>query len=121
MDAELDPALGDYTGKRISTLANAVYIRLMTPLGSWWADPSVGSRLHELQRNKDVQRVRVLARQYAQAALDPLVRDRRARSVSVSAHSPAKDQSGAGRCLLLIEVEDNLGKRDSYSYQVPVG
>ncbi|MDR1946436.1 MAG: phage GP46 family protein [Desulfovibrio sp.] len=121
MDAELDPAVGDYTGKRISTLANAVYIRLMTPLGSWWADPTVGSRLHELQRNKDLDRIRVLARQYAQSALDPLVRDKRARSVHVQTYSPEKDQSGAGRCLLLIEVEDNLGNRESYSYQIKVG
>jgi phage gp46-like protein len=121
MDSELDPTLGDYTGKSIKTLANAVYLRLMTPLGSWWADPEVGSRLHELQRNKDVDRVRVLARQYAQAALDPLVRDKRARKVDVQTYSPAKDQSGAGRCLLLIEVEDNLGNRESYQYQVKVG
>ena len=40
MDAFLDPSSGDYTGERIATLANAVYLRLMTPLGGWWADPS---------------------------------------------------------------------------------
>ena len=43
MDKELDPRSGDYTGNTIDTLKNAVYIRLATPLGSWWADTSVGS------------------------------------------------------------------------------
>ena len=57
-----------------NNLANAVYLRLMTPLGSYWADPTLGSRLHELQREKDVSRVAVLARQYAEEALAPLVR-----------------------------------------------
>nr|MDN1656773.1 hypothetical protein [Escherichia coli] len=33
---------------------NAVYLRLATPLGSYWADALLGSRLHELKREKDV-------------------------------------------------------------------
>lgn len=55
MDTWIDPATGDYAGARISRLENAVYLRLMTPLGSWWADTSLGSRLHELAREKDVR------------------------------------------------------------------
>ena len=34
MDALLDPHTASYTGSRTSTLANAVYLRLATPLGS---------------------------------------------------------------------------------------
>lgn len=63
MDKELDPRSGDYTGNTIDTLKNAVYIRLATPLGSWWADTSVGSLLHLLQREKDLERVALLAEQ----------------------------------------------------------
>ena len=100
MDAFLDPSSGDYTGERIATLANAVYLRLMTPLGGWWADPSLGSRLHELTREKDVPRVRTLARQYAEQSLAPLVND--------------------GRCLLHVEVVDLTGRRSLYSYPVKV-
>ena len=33
-------------------LANAVWLRLATPLGSYWADATLGSRLHELQRDQ---------------------------------------------------------------------
>lgn len=119
-DAALNPYTGDYTGERIKTLANAVYIRLFTPLGSWWADPALGSRLHELQREKDLSRVRVLARQYAETALRPLVTSRRAKSVRVEAVSPSKDQSGGGRCLLIIEVEDATGTSQTYQFPVKV-
>lgn len=56
MDALLAPHTASYAGSRTSTLANAVYLRLATPPGSWWADPSLGSRLHELRRAKDLSR-----------------------------------------------------------------
>lgn len=56
MDAGIDPNTGDLSGQSINTLANAIFMRLETPLGSWWPDPSLGSRLHELQREKDLPR-----------------------------------------------------------------
>ena len=115
MGAFLDPHTGDYTGERINALANAVYLRLMTPLGGWWADPSLGSRLHELTRQKDRPRVSKLAVQYAEQALAPLVNDGRARSVSVTADMPHD-----GRCLLHVEVVDLTGRRSLYSYPVKV-
>ncbi len=62
MDACINPITGDLTGPRINTLGNAVYIRLMTPLGTWGKDTTVGSRLHELKRSKDLPRVCKLAK-----------------------------------------------------------
>lgn len=119
-DAELSPTTGDYTGKRIRHLGNAVYVRLQTPRGGYWADPRLGSRLHELAREKDVARVRVLARQYAEEALAPLVRDKRAKSVTVTTEDTPKDETGSGRMLLHIEVTDNTGKKSTYRYPVKV-
>lgn len=87
MDAGIDPATRDLTGERIATLQNAVYLRLMTPLGSWWADPSVGSLLYTLQREKDLPRVARQAEAYAREALQPLLDDGRARSITVQAVS----------------------------------
>ena len=52
MDPLLDPITGDYAGGTTRHLANAVYLRLMTPLGGWWADPELGSRLHLLSRSR---------------------------------------------------------------------
>ncbi len=119
-DAALDTLSGDYTGERISSLANAVYLRLMTPLGTWWADPSVGSRLHELEREKDVARVRRLAVQYAEQALQPLVADGRARAVSVTVSGLGRDDSGGGRCLLHVQVTDAAGRHETYTHPVRV-
>ena len=82
MDKELNPGTGDYTGRTVDTLQNAVYIRLMTPLGSWWADKTLGSLLHLLQREKDLQRVSLLAEQYADEALQPIVKSGRADKIT---------------------------------------
>lgn len=106
MDAGIDPTTGDLTGQRISTLANAVYLRLITPLGSYWADPLLGSRLHELRREKDKARVGTLTVQYAQQALQGLIDDGRATSVDVSA-----EQKHDGWLRLLIEVEAPTGRQ----------
>lgn len=101
MDKLLDPTTGDYAGTSTSTLANAVYLRLSIPLGSWWAQPDVGSKLHLLRREKDVTRVHKLARQYAEEALLPLTEaaDARARSIAVETF-----QEEPGWLLLLITV-----------------
>lgn len=75
MDALLDPQTGTYTpNQSVQGIENEVYIRLITPLGSYWADPKLGSRLHLLKREKDVYRVQVLARQYAEQALSACLR-----------------------------------------------
>lgn len=115
MDAQLDPSTSDYTGRRIDTLANAVYLRLMTPLGSYWAVPELGSRLHELRREKDRDRVFTLARQYAEQALSPILKDGRAQSIEVTT-----SRSVPGRCDLLIEVVDQSGREQTFSHHVRV-
>lgn len=122
MDAWIDPATGDYVieqgaAKRdpAAGLANAVYLRLMTPLGAWWAAPNVGSRLHELLRSKDLARVAVLARQYAQTALAPIVDDGRATSIEI-----ATEQPGNGRLHLVITVLAASGERLTFQHPVQV-
>lgn len=114
-DAAIDTLRGDYTGERISSLANAIYLRLMTPLGSWWADTALGSRLHELAREKDVPRIRRLAAQYAEQALAPLLTDGRARAVTVTAAQPHD-----GRCILHVTVTDATGQQQTYTHPVRV-
>lgn len=115
IDQAIDPYTGEYLPERINHLGNAVYIRLATPLGSWWADPSIGSRLHELAREKDVPRVGLLARQYSEQALQPLLDDGRARSITVTVQQPHN-----GRCLLLITVEDATGREQTFQHPVKV-
>lgn len=115
MDTYIAPLTQDYTDERISHLGNAVYLRIMTPRGSFWADPTLGSRLHELAREKDVPRIRVLTRQYVEQALQPLLDDGRARSLTVSVEQPHN-----GRCYFRVEVEDATGSCQTFSHFVRV-
>lgn len=85
MDSRIDPTTGDYDRTRIDDLGNAVYLRITVPLGSYWADPTLGSRLHLLNRTKDVARNRTLAIQYTKEALQPLIDSGRADRIDVDA------------------------------------
>lgn len=91
----INPHTGDYVlenGKAKPDprkgLANAVYMRLLTPLGTWWVDPTLGSRLHELYREKDVPRVMRLTKQYVIEALTPLVKSARVKQVDCDVFRP---------------------------------
>ena len=114
MDTALDTTTGDITATRTTSLVNAVYLRLTTPLGSWWADPELGSELHLLQRAKDLSSIRKLAIQYAEAALKPLRDDGRAATIEVS----TVDQ--AGRCVLVIDITRADGEREHFEHPVKV-
>lgn len=124
-DTLINPATGDYLADTARTgewardpangLMNAAYLRLMTPLGSWFADVTLGSRLHELVREKDLARVERLAQQYAVTALQPLLTDGRAKSIDVSTVRP-----GNGRLLLAIELVDARGVSSAFELPVKV-
>jgi len=125
-DSWINPVTGDYVLTHgapardpAGGLANAVYLRLMTPVSTYWADPTLGSKLHLLQRMKDLARIEVLARQYAEEALAPIVDDGRARSVAVASQR-TKGADGGGRLNLLIEVVAASGERYNFVHPVKV-
>ncbi|WAC71111.1 phage GP46 family protein [Roseateles sp. SL47] len=121
-DTYIDPISADYVQSAgdlardpADGLANAVYLRVMTPLGSWWADTSLGSRLHELQREKDVPRVQRLAVQFVQQCLQPLVDDGRALAVDVQA------EHASGRLNLLVTITDAGQAERTFDFFIKVG
>lgn len=101
-DFRINPLTGDYDGQ-IDDLSNAVYLRIVTPLGSYWADPSLGSKLYLLQREKALQPARVLAEQYVRLALQPLIDDQRVDRIDV-ALGEFEDASGTTRLPLRVSV-----------------
>lgn len=125
MDALINPATGDYLADALrpgdlardpsNGLVNAAYLRLMTPLGQWFGDATLGSRLHELAREKDLPRVEQLARQYAQQALQPLLQDGRAQRIDVRT-----SRQGDGRLRLAIELVDANGVTSAFDVLVKV-
>lgn len=122
MDALIDVVAGDYiwvdgAAKHdpAGGIGNAVFLRLMTPLGSYWADVTLGSRLHELQREKDLSRVGLLAKQYAEMALAPIVADGRVLSVKVAASQPHD-----GRLHLKVGLLAASGEQFEFNHAVKV-
>lgn len=125
MDTLINPKTGDYQADAVrpgewardpaNGLLNAAYLRLMTPLGSWFGDATLGSRLHELAREKDVTRVELLARQYAEQALMPLLDGGRAQSINVRT-----ERGGGGRLALAIELVDARGVLSAFELPVKV-
>jgi phage gp46-like protein len=127
MDAYIDPLTRAYVRSNTDLvrdpadgLANAVYLRLMTPLGSYWAAPGMGSRLHELLgRAKALANTALIAEQYASEALQTLLDDGRASSIEVEA--VAKDMDDASKALALhITVVDAAGQQVVFVHHVPV-
>lgn len=116
MDALLDTQTGTYlTNDSVQSIENEVYIRLITPLGSYWADANLGSRLHLLKREKDVIRIQTLARQYAEQALQPILDHKRATSIRVQTESVRR-----GWLKLWIEAVDANGRKVNLEHQVSV-
>lgn len=122
ISAQLNPITGDYAAANaaINHLMNSAYIRLKTPLGSWWRDVTLGSRLHELEREKDVTRVVTLAQQYAEQALAPILNDGRASFIAVVASSPEPKDAVTGRMLLQIEMVDASERRVTFDHYIQV-
>lgn len=123
MDALIDPTTRDYVLlagaiKRdpANGLLNACYLRLTVELGSYWEELTLGSKLFLLRREKDVSRVVVLAKQYAEQALAPIVADGRATKITVTATQP-----GNGRLYLLIDVIAASGEQLTFKHPVSVG
>lgn len=126
MDAFIDPKTAAYvnTGTDLQRdpargLANAIYLRLVTPLGSYWANTGLGSRLHELARAKAMPNIDLLARQYARDALLGLLDDGRARSIDIATQlQPMADASKSLH--LQITVVDASGNTVAFTHHVPV-
>lgn len=126
MDAFIDPITAAYvsTGTDLARdpangLANAIYLRLMTPVGSYWANPSLGSRLHELVRAKAIANVDLLARQHAKVALQDILADGRAKSITIDTELQRMDD-GTKSLRMLITVVDAANRATTFTHFVPV-
>ena len=89
--------------------------RLQIERFRYWANPNLGSRLYLLKRSKDVRRNHLLAKQYAEEALEDLVPSR-FESIVVLA-----TQSEKSRVDLTINTVSITGESQKILYFVPVG
>lgn len=100
-DVRIDPLTGDYDRARtsINDLSNAVYLSAVVPLGSYWADKTLGSRLHLLRREKDIQRIANLAKTYLEECLQWMLDTKRADRILTYV-----EWLGDGRLRMLAEI-----------------
>lgn len=118
--AKLDIKTRDYIIQSLNQkfdddVIQAIIMRLSIHRGKYWANNKLGSRLYLLKRSKDVQRNKLLAKQYAMEALEDLVPNR-LEKIDISALNQEQSQID-----LNIEITQLNGEKKKITYFVPVG
>lgn len=96
-------------------LMNAIELRILVPLGSYWFDPNLGSKLFLLKRAKDLSNISQLAEQYALQALQGLLDDGRASAINITTEQP-----GNGWLYMWINVTAATGQIITFSNSIQV-
>ena len=94
--------IGQMTYTEAATLMNNIYLSLKTQKGSFFADPSFGSRLYLLRREKNTDMTMRLAIDYCREALQWMIDTGKAKSVDVYAQRDRMQD--INRLKLLIEA-----------------
>ena len=97
-------------------LLNAIVIRILTPLGSYWYDSTIGSKLYLLRRAKDIVGIDLIAKEYVLQALQALIDDGRATAVDVVTSLPY-----SGWLTMLVTVTSATGQRVTFEHPIQVG
>lgn len=110
--------LAAMTFDKAETIMNNIYLSLTVERGSFFADPTFGSRLHLLKRAKNTDTTKRLAVDYCYEALQWLLDTQKATNVNVYAE---RDRlQNINRLNLLIEVTQMSGDIVDYSTFVEV-
>lgn len=99
-------------------MMNNIFCSLMIPKGSWFMNPSFGSRLHLLQRAKNTEKTANLAAEYCKEALQWLIDCGKATAVDVSVERDTT--SDTGRLKAIVEVTKATGETTSFATWVDV-
>jgi len=123
MDFRINPYKADYIltadGQFDLTeeIDTAVFLCLVPEEGSWWGDPTLGSKLHLLKRAKRLDRVRDDAHDWAKKALQILITLGMAESVSVQSQWYSENPDWLH---LIIDVYARQAEPRRYEYFVKV-
>jgi phage gp46-like protein len=94
--------LGAMTFVKAENIMNNIYLSLKVKRGSFFYDPTFGSRLYLLDREKNTEIKRQLAVDYAKEALQWMIASGKAQTVDVYAERDR--QRNLDRMKLLVEV-----------------
>lgn len=112
----LNNGMPEMTYAAPDNIFNNVYLSLAVKRGSFFFNPSFGSRFHLLKKN--TARAEKLADAYAREALQWLVDTGRASSFDVMVERDMTQD--VNRLKMLVEVTDNNGEPVVYTYFIEV-
>ncbi len=111
-------AIGEMTFDQVTNIMNNVYLSLMVRRGAFFQNPTFGSRLHELAREKNTEHTASMVREYCKEALQWLIDCGRATKVDVyTERDPSEDLH---RIKFLVEVTQADGRKVSFEQFVEV-
>jgi len=99
-------------------LRNNIFLSLVIKRGSWFQNPSFGSRLHLLQRAKNSEQTAALAEDYCKEALDWLIDTGRVKKIEIIAQRDREQD--LHRLKLLVMVTQSSGDQVSFTTFVEV-
>lgn len=119
-DYKIDPYTQDYEMKGgqfalTEDIGNNIYLSLMVRKGTWGFAPEFGSRLHLLQREKALDRMERVAKEYCDEALKWILDKGRAETIEVTTEL----DKGNMRMKCLIEAYQK-GQKITYEHFVEV-
>lgn len=111
--------VGAMTYEKATSIMNNIYLSLAVQRGAFFANPSFGSRLYELSREKNTEKTMRLAIDYCREALQWMIDCGKASAVNVwAARNKSQDLH---RLNVLIEVTPaNDGQPVAYSIFINV-
>lgn len=119
-DYKLNPYTRDYEVVKgqfelIDDIRNNIYLSLAVRKGTWAFNPSFGSRLHLLLREKALDRLESVAKEYCEEALKWIIDIARAEKIEVTTQLNKENK----RMKCLIEATQK-GKAIVYEYFIKV-
>ncbi|MFW2176670.1 MULTISPECIES: phage GP46 family protein [unclassified Moraxella] len=104
------------TAPPVIDVLDAVYLRLSTQKGSYFADKNLGSELYRLKRCKDTPQIRLQAVAWAKQALEPLKNRYFLASITVIEQLPII----RGNIHLIITLTHQSGQVYTTNYTIKV-
>lgn len=117
MDLKLSAEAGKLTlvaGEMESSFINNIILSLEIPLGKWWFNPSFGSKLYLLRREKATPATAKLTKDYIEEALQWLISSGKFTSIDVTV------ELAKGRINYMVSGVTRAGEGLTYSNFVEV-
>ncbi|MEM0355047.1 MAG: phage GP46 family protein [Thermoplasmata archaeon] len=102
IEIETGTAKGTMTFDKQDNIINNIYLSLMIPKGAFFLNPDFGSKIHLLQRAKNVSNIETIAKNYIEEALKWMLEAGRIKNLQINTE---KEQE---RLKIEVIAENNM-------------